>query len=425
MRLKLFGIPILKYAEIIYFVILFGWISLFPEPIQAQYATLARMSLVLLLIILVITEKKKLKSIFNLKDWPLWVFLIFLSSGIFGAKNKDISITSYRYLCLTLLLFFYIGKILYLEEKERARIGLVICIASIIISVIGLLELYFGRNILYERFITNPFYARYIKISARPMSTQLNPAVLGSYLLGCLAFSFYFFRSKSKGLRLLGIATTFLCSSIIFLTFSRGVFLGFMAMTLFYLWKIKKRKAVMIMFLSFALVISIASFQNGPLFSRFGFKRFFIGNPDSIISQYRLDRVKMTAKILKEHPFVGIGFNHFRIRFNEYCEEKEPLAEFRIPDNMYLTFLAETGIIGTLGFLIFIILLLKKGLYILHKLKEGAHKQMLIICLASLLGLLVNMGGYDLFYWNNPYMIFCLLCGFIAALTLEPTEIKQ
>lgn len=133
----------------------------------------------------------------------------------------------------------------------------------------------------------------------------------------------------------------------------------------------------------------------------------------------------MAAKILKEHPFVGIGFNHFRIRFNEYREGEEFLTEFMIPDNMYLTFLAETGIIGTLGFLIFIILLLKRGLHTLHKLKEGARKQMLVICLASLVGLLVNMGGYDLFYWNNPFMIFCMLCGFIAILTLELREIKQ
>lgn len=205
--------------------------------------------------------------------------------------------------------------------------------------------------------------------------------------------------------------------------FFPGVFLGFMAMMLFYLWRVKKRKMMAIMLLSFALIISIASIHNNILLNRFGVKRLFFGNYDSIISQYRLDRIKMTVKILKDHPFTGIGFNHFRIRFNEYCQEKESLTEFMIPDNMYLTFLAETGIIGTLGFLIFIIFLFKRGLYTLSKLKEGAHKQMLIICLASLIGLLVNMGGYDLFYWNNPYVIFCLLCGFIASLSLK--EIKQ
>ena len=128
------------------------------------------------------------------------------------------------------------------------------------------------------------------------------------------------------------------------------------------------------------------------------------GSYDSIISPYRLTRVKMTFKILKDHPLFGIGFNHFRIRFNEYCPPEDrgrELYEFMIPDNMYLTFLAETGLLGASGFLVFIFLLFKRG-----------FKR--IIPISSLAGLLVNMGAYELFYWYNPYMFFCLLCGFVG-----------
>ena len=44
-----------------------------------------------------------------------------------------------------------------------------------------------------------------------------------------------------------------------------------------------------------------------------------------------------------------------------------------------------------------------------------SKKQILLVSMSALVGLLVSMGGYELFYWNNPYMLFCLLCGFITA----------
>ncbi len=424
MRLKLYSIPILKYTEIIFLFILFSWISFFPEPIQAQYGIYTRIFLGIFLAFLLL-DKRNFKHLFNFYDWFLWLFLICLLAGTASAIDKSVAWRTYSYAAITLLLVFYIGKGLYLEGTDQNIVSSVICICSSLVALIGILELYFGKNILYENFIANLFYERYIKYHPRPMSTQLNPAILGSYLLGCLPFNFYLLRNKPFYIRILGILSALLSIIIIVLTFSRGVFLGLIVLLLFYLWNRQKKKIFFLSIFCLILLIAFCSYQKNVNLNRFGFNRFISGSYDSIISEYRLNRVKMAFKILKDYPLFGIGFNHFRIRFNEYCEEKELFTEFMIPDNMYLTFLAETGIIGTLGFLTFIILLLKKGLYVLHKLKEDARKQMLVICLASLVGLLVNMGAYDLFYWNNPYMIFCLLCGFIAALTLEPKEIKQ
>lgn len=85
--------------------------------------------------------------------------------------------------------------------------------------------------------------------------------------------------------------------------------------------------------------------------------------------------------------------------------------------------MAETGIIGMLGFLLFIFLLLKGGLKQFRELEDKNKKQMLIIAISALIGLLVNMGAYELFYWNNPYMLFCLICGFIKGAVEKPDKI--
>lgn len=78
-----------------------------------------------------------------------------------------------------------------------------------------------------------------------------------------------------------------------------------------------------------------------------------------------------------------------------------------IADNMYLTILAETGIIGFLGFCIFIFLLLRRGWMKFNKLSDNPGRKWLpMVGLMAFIGLLINMAGYELFYWINQYMFF-------------------
>ncbi len=414
----MFNIKITKYFKAVFFALLFAWISFFPQPIQDKYSAALRIFLGIFLLVLAL-DRKYQRRLFVLKDWPLWLFLISLASGIALAQDKGAALRTYFHLSLLMFLVFYIGKAILPFDKDAGWVSVVICISSLLVAFIGALELYFGKNILYENFIPNPFYERYVRHYPRPMSTQFNPAVLGSFLLGCLPFSLYLTSSKRLYLRLLGLFSSLLCAGIIILSFSRGVFLGLIALILFYLWRKKKAKVILGAISCLILLMLACSFQKDPNLNRFGFTRFISGSYDSIFSEYRFNRVKMAFKMFKEHPFFGIGFNQFRIRFDEYAAEEDKGKtpyEFMIPDNMYLSFLAENGIIGASGFLIFILFLLKKGLRNFRKLEDENKKRLLLVSLSALIGLLVNMGAYELFYWCNPYILFCLICGLIGAI---------
>jgi len=396
------------------FSIIFFWVSFFPAPIQNLYWLQTIIFLILVLLVLML-NKKIFRSIFSSKDWSLWVFCTCLLAGTVNALDKNIAYREYFGIIFVLMPLYYIGKALLVMDENDNKVSVIICLASLMVAFIGFLELYFGKNILFENFISNEYYQRYLSVG-RPMSTQFNPVILGTYLVGCFPFGFILLKNKSIYLRLLGVTSLLLSAFIIIFTFSRGVFLGFIFMLIFYLWLKNKKKLIQALVVFLVGIFIFCSFQENINFKRFGFRGLIAGSGDSIFSGYRSERVKMTFKMLQDHPFFGVGLNHFRVRFGEYCLRdgiKEP-NEFRIPDNMYLTFLAETGLTGTFGFLLFIVFLLKEGL---NKAKKQLIKsrQVLIVSLAAFVGLLVNMGAYELFYWKNPLMLFCLICGFIAA----------
>ncbi len=463
---------ILEYLKNVSFISLLAWISFFPQPIQERYWIYVRIFFGAFLLILML-NKKYLRFLFSFKDWPLWLFLICLFSGTVSATDKSVALRTYLYLVTAFLPLFYIGKYLYSSDKDINMVNMVICICAGLVALIGLTELYFGRNILYENFIFNPYYERYVKFNRRPIGTQFHPVVLGSYLLGCLPFSFGLFGKKPLCLKSLGILTSLLCAIVIMWTPCRGVLLGFVALLFLYLWKRQKKRLFILFLFCLILLIMICShrkdsnpyrFESGRIILgsddgimseyrlhkinltlqkdsnpyRFESGRIILGSDDGIMSEYRLYRINMTLKvlicrinmtlkILKDYPFFGIGLNHFRIRFNEYYDKatKGPeIYDFQIPDNMYLTFLAETGIVGTLAFLIFIFSLLKRGLRQLSELEDENKKYSLLILISALIGLLVNMGAYDLFYWNNPYALFCLVCGFIQGFLEKSIVVK-
>lgn len=427
-----------RHIKIACFIFLFAWISFFPEPVQAQYWFYAKIFFGIFLLVLSL-GKKFPRGFLSRQDLPLWLFLACVFSGTISALDKNLAFQTYLYILFTFAGLFYIGKNLCDSDQDRMAICIIICICGSLVALIGSMELYYGRNILYEQFISNPFYAKFIgpalpagieryeRYTCRPMSTQSEPSILAAYLLFCLPFSLYLFRSQSLRLRLLGIFSSLFYILMIILSLSRIALLGLVASLLVYLWYNKQRKRIIAVFFCLAVLMLAGTYFQKSKLSRYGFSEMIYGKYDSLISEHRFTRVAMTARIIKEHPFFGLGFNHFRIRFNEYCDKEEKgnvPYEYMVPDNMYLAFLAETGIVGTAGFLIFIIFLLRRILKAFNRMVDGASRRFLSAASAALAGLLVHMAGYELFYWYNPYMLFCLTCGFIASVTQDKPLIK-
>ena len=441
---------IFKYLKTACVTALFAWIALFPQPVQDSYWLHIKIFSGLFLLFLAL-NKKYLRHLFSFQDWPLWLFLLCLLSGIACATSKNTALKTYLYLVTNFFTLFYIGKALFRFDEDRELVSIVISVCCAIIVVIGIVQLFFAESIFYRYFI---FGAHYRPRDLRLQSTQYNPIVLGSFLLGSLPFNFYFLRGRSLYRRILGIFCSLLCVIVILLTFSMAAFLGLTAALSFWLWK-KERKKILIMLLGLLVLFAVTfSLQKSVNFKRLSPNRILLSAEKD---NYRFKLVIMSLKMFRDHPFFGVGFNHFRIKFLEYYDKAKELPryefrlpdnmyppyefrlpdnmylfmerydrisgrphyEFRVPDNMYLALLSETGIVGALGFFVFIFFLFRRGLKNFNRLKYENTGRAALIALTALTGLLVNMAAYELFYWNNPYMLFCLICGFIQGAMVD------
>jgi hypothetical protein len=82
---------------------------------------------------------------------------------------------------------------------------------------------------------------------------------------------------------------------------------------------------------------------------------------------------------------------------------------------MYLTLAAETGMLGFFGFFIFIYAVFRQASQAAIAFASAAKERLTLITLvAGLIGILVNMGAYELFYWPNQYILFCILIACIV-----------
>ncbi|HQO37894.1 MAG TPA: O-antigen ligase family protein [Candidatus Omnitrophota bacterium] len=397
-------------------VIIVSTISFLPQPLMERYGMFALAGAAILALALVRQQRRDL-PILSGGDAAVLLFALSLGPGSFFALNSRAAIPAYAAMSAVILVGYISGKVAARSRRDFGFLCAFIVSCILLVGAIALVELAAGASALYERFVPNVYYTRYIKICHRPIGPLFNPVILGSYFVGCLPFCFFFIGRKGMAEKIFGIAALAVGATMIILTASRGVFLGLSAAVLFYAAARKNKRLFLGILCFIALTIAIGTLANGTNLRQFGFKKFFVGSQDSMASKYRTDRVLMAARVFREHPAAGLGWNNFRWRFYEYA--RMPAGEIAayeqmITDNMYLGILAESGLIGVGGFTAFLIYIITAAAR-KYKMGWSADASMRLIPFAGFVGLLVHMASYDLFYWYNPFLLLCFLAGLAAA----------
>lgn len=361
-------------------------------------------------------------------DWSIigFVGVIILSNLVATSRHRSLTVTAF-------ILFVVAGYLLisraYRKNFSYQKISRVILLSAGVATVFGFYQFFgdaFGLSHIWTGI--DPAYSKAVFGFPRFQSVGIEPLYFANYLLlpifitvGAVLTGTPFRRRSAL------LLTVFLLA--LFLTLSRGGYLGFAFGLLFIsvVLALKKRLifqrlglTIAVTVLAFALssvvisvVTSVGHHTNGTG-GRQSVAKFVsqatvsdFGNSDSTAG--RIDHFKEAYRLFKTKPILGIGVGNYGVvnRLQPYSKK----YGYKIVNNFYLETLAELGILGFGAFLVLIYFLGSKCWTSMHNLSHDAQIGALVL-LTVLLAV-----GVQANFFSTIYIIFLwVLIGLIDAL---------
>jgi O-antigen ligase len=415
-----------------FFIILFfGYISFLAPIVNICYWNgcwnLPNLFLFILIFFLFISfgySKEFHRLVFNKETIMLWVFFLAIAAGLINAKEPTTAYKWFWFSIFPLPFLFFLTRISF-EKKYALLIIRSLCLMATLVSIYGIIALITKYNFIYEYFSNNPYYKTFEGI--RILSFHIHSTPFGTYLVAIFPLAvILLLKEKNKFLKLLAIFCISVILTSLILTFSRGVLLGFCAeMLILILFAAKGKRRF---FITGAMLLIVLLISISTLIGQFNYLSFFRYSLQGLSTGYtysaKIARFIMTGQILKEHPFVGIGFGHFRMFFDHYLPNLAKITSMdsKVADCMYFTILAETGIIGFSGFILFVLSLLKKVLKALRSELLHEDKLFLLGFLCGFIGIMCSFLTYDGLYWMTPNYLFWGYAGILSAFTIQDVK---
>jgi hypothetical protein len=127
--------------------------------------------------------------------------------------------------------------------------------------------------------------------------------------------------------------------------------------------------------------------------------------------QHRLGSLPV-VHALDQHSLWGVGYGNYGQVYKPYYTG--PFSFLDTPDNQYLRWLIENGILGLAALMVFLIGVLRMGISLgLHG--SESEQTFYLAVFASWLTLAITFFFFDGFYWTGPNMTFWCLSGILTS----------
>ncbi|MCU0666412.1 MAG: O-antigen ligase family protein [Candidatus Omnitrophica bacterium] len=396
------------------------WLSFFVEPIQSKYGHLIIISLFAALSFIILANRAMGRAIpLDKTDTFLWAYILMVTSSVFFAQNRQIAINQYIRYAVPIPIIYYLFKNGFPLVKNKRRLMITICILASIMAFIAIIETIFRKNIIYENLYLRNYYGFYQNFfikEHRAVSTQIVPQALGTCLIACIPAAYsLIYNEKKRYIKILAILCAILISIGVILTLTLIIFLAGAVTSILYFYYKKNRNTVFFIIIAFALMIACFTFLSKRQFP--SWKIRVSGLTNILPYKHRINRIITTASILKDYPLTGAGIGNFRYVFDRYYIATKKIPYYwKVPDNMYLSILGETGLLGFFTFILFMARLLKMGFKFLKFGGNNENKEIALFLLTAICGMLLSMANYDALYWTVPFYLFWIYCGMLASL---------
>jgi len=158
-------------------------------------------------------------------------------------------------------------------------------------------------------------------------------------------FYFLFLEEKIKYLKFFYLIGLILCLSTIIISFSRGGFVGLLAVGIF-IWLVSPRKYISL-FIILIIAVMLFYFVDDKYWSEMS----TITNMKESTVNERIISWETAWKMFLDHPF-GVGGNNFQILFPQYQPSDYRNMWGRVAHSLWFTLLADLGIIGVIIYLL-------------------------------------------------------------------------
>jgi putative inorganic carbon (HCO3(-)) transporter len=301
------------------------------------------------------------------------------------------------------------------KTKEQIRkLLLFLVFSGVAQSLIALLYWFLGR----------------LTFDGRLSAFYLSPNHLAMALAPCLILSAYFLSVTKDFLRrAMFFAAIFVQAAVLYLTLSYAAWLAIFAalvVAVSMLWRTKTVSSKKAFGICGILLIIGTVF----LFSQFGSEKLYnLLNSDRSSWQSRLMVWQAAIKIIGDNWFFGIGPGMFQKNYLDYQKYFSPYLEWAVPQpqNIFLAFWLQTGLVGLAGFIWLILIFFKRTLGIFSKIKPSYTKvsegrQPLALVLAAVIIYILAHGLLDTPFWKNDLALIFLT---IAALGYKVTRLSD
>lgn len=338
-------------------------------------------------------------------------------------------------LAMWLKVFFFPGLVvvailaLVVRVEDVSRLYMFLLAGAVAASLFGVYENRVGYNFLIDSFETDIVYFRAEilgDIAYRAFSVYGNPIEFGT-CVGMVAPYAMVGLAKATGWRgrvFFGTALA-ICFVGIAVTFSRGPMLAFLigAVLVGSIYASLRRWLIGGGIAAVLLLAAVWPFLGAGVSDR-------LHDVDNVTLRFKL---WMTAQaIYADHPVLGVGFGNFPQYYLEASRDHRigPFLEFgegsletlRVAENTYLQLAAETGTIGVLAGLAFVLTLLWTVVRLARTARDGEVRDLAVVCFTGML--IYGINGMFITAYTH-FFATMLLMGLLFGLAMALSAIAH
>lgn len=382
---------------------------------------------------------KRLVVKFNPLVWPMLALLALaaaqllpLSSNARGTVTYDSFATLDAAVKLFVFILFFLLFATFVNTPERRKqTSTVIVLLAVTIALIGIGQTY--GKLIWPRGAFGPFINRNHFAGFLEMAV----GVIGARIVS---------RTLQRERLVLYVCYLIIVCSGIVLSASRGGYLSLIAVILFLaMMALTTRsekteantgaRAMQLRLVGALILLVVMSFgtmfltSSDELIKRFGQVQSDMGRGELADDRFdRRDLWQTTIKIIKDHPLLGTGFGAYQFVYPRY-DESSGLLRVEQAHNDYLQLITDTGLLGGLVMLAFVVLLFARGVAALQT-ADVTQRAISLGALAGCFGIAVHsFVDFNLQVTTNAQLFLALAAlattKSVAEEAAQPTTSKE